>query len=33
MDILYLLLVFGFGLSLIGLVAACRRLEGRGHGR
>lgn len=33
MDILYLLLIFGLGLSLIWLVAACRRLEERGHGR
>lgn len=33
MDIVYLLLIFLFGLSLIALVAGCRHLEERGHGR
>ena len=33
MDVVYLLLISGFGLSLIALIAACRGLEGRGHGR
>ena len=33
MDVVYVLLVFGFGLSLIALIAACQGMEGRGHGR
>jgi hypothetical protein len=33
MDVIYVLLIFGFGLSLIALIAACQGLEGRGHGR
>jgi hypothetical protein len=33
MDIVYVLLIVVFGLSLIGLVAACRKLEERGNGR
>ena len=33
MDIVYLLLIGVLGLSLIGLIAACRSLEERRHGR
>ena len=33
MDAVYVLLIFGFGLSLIALIAACQGLEDRGHGR
>lgn len=33
MDIVYLLLIVVFGLSLIAMGVACRKLEGRGHGR
>lgn len=33
MDIVYVLLIVVLGLSLIGLVATCRKLEERGNGR
>lgn len=33
MDVIYLLLILLLGLSLYALVAACRKLEGGGHGR
>jgi hypothetical protein len=33
MDVVFLLLVFLFGMSMLWLIAACRRLEERGHGR
>jgi hypothetical protein len=33
MDIVYLLLIAVLGLSLLALIAACRALEERRHGR
>jgi hypothetical protein len=33
MDIVYLLLIGVLGLSLLALIAACRALEERRHGR
>ncbi|WHZ19366.1 MAG: hypothetical protein OJF55_001515 [Rhodanobacteraceae bacterium] len=33
MDIVYLILMLLFGVALFALIAACRSLEGRGHGR